>query len=149
MEYINKTAKYNIYCCETTKEALNLIKRKKYNKINLISNIGSDLGGKQFIEEARKIIKSEVVVLFNAYSIEHLNWVKKYKNALFSNLPNFYEQYLDCFYNKTEEESKIAIKDLKNCIENYYNVKFNFDKNFLDYPYTKNSNYQQFKDLRF
>ncbi len=78
-----------------------------------------------------------MVVLFNAYSIEHLNWVKKYKNALFSNLPNFYEQYLDCFYNKTEGESKIAIKDLKNCIENYYNVKFNFDDNFLNYPYYK------------
>ena len=149
MEYINKMAKYNVYCCETTEEALNLIKRKKYNKIILISNIGSDLGGKKFIEEARKIIKNEVVVLFNAYSIYHLDWVKNYKNALFSNIPKFYEQYLDCFYDKTEDESKTAIKDLKNCIENYYDVKFNFDEKFLDYPYTKNNNYKEFKDLRF
>ena len=132
MDYINKMAKFNIYPCETSEEALNLIKRKKYNKIILISNIGSDYGGKKFIEEARKIIGNNVVVLFNAYSINHLRWVKDFKNAFFSNQPKFYEQYLECFYDKKEEECKNAIKNLKKEIEEHYKVKFNFDENFLD-----------------
>ena len=40
---------------------------KKYNKIILLSNIGQDLGGKKFVDEARKIIKNDVIVLFSAY----------------------------------------------------------------------------------
>ena len=61
MKYIEQAAKYNIYPCETSEEALELIKRKKYNKIILISNVGNDLGGKKFIEQARKIIGSDVI----------------------------------------------------------------------------------------
>ena len=45
-KYINQMAKYNIYPCETSEEALKLVERKKYNKIILISNVGTDLGGK-------------------------------------------------------------------------------------------------------
>ena len=41
MKYINQNAKFNIYPCETSEEALELVNRKKYNKIILISNIGS------------------------------------------------------------------------------------------------------------
>ena len=149
MEYINKMAKYNVYPCETSEEALNLIRRKKYNKIILISNIGTDYGGKKFIEEARKIIGNEVVVLFNAYSINHLNWVKNYKNAFFSNQPEFYEQYLECFYDKNEDECKEAIKKLKKDIEKHYKVQFNFDDTFLDYPYTKNEKIKLLSDLVF
>jgi hypothetical protein len=39
MKYINQNAKYNIYPCQTSEKALNLIKRKKYNKIILISQM--------------------------------------------------------------------------------------------------------------
>ena len=49
------------------------------------------------MEQARKIIGNDVIVLFLAYNIAHLDWVKTYKNALFSNDPNFYEEYLKCF----------------------------------------------------
>ena len=52
MKYINQNANYNIYPCETSEEALELIKRKKYNKIILLSNVGADKGGKKFIEKA-------------------------------------------------------------------------------------------------
>ena len=118
MEYINQMAKFNIYPCETSEEALQLIKRKKYNKIILISNIGSDYGGKKFVEDARKIIKNEIIVLFCAYNINHLAWVKDFKNALFSNDPKFYEEYLDCFYGKKNvSETKEAIDKLKTKIE--------------------------------
>ena len=149
MEYINKMAKYNIYPCETTEEALKLIKRKKYNKIILLSNIGTDLGGKKFVEEARKIIGNEVVVLFSAYDIRHLKWVKKYRNALFSNEPKFYEKYLECFYNKNKIECKSSLKKLKNELEKFYDIKFSFNENFLDYPYAENQTIKTFKDLRF
>jgi len=40
LKFINQNGKYNIYPCETTEEALELVNRKKYNKIILISNVG-------------------------------------------------------------------------------------------------------------
>ena len=46
LKYINQNAKYNIYPCKKTEEALKLVKRKKYNKIILISNVGINFGGK-------------------------------------------------------------------------------------------------------
>ena len=134
-KYIKQMGKYNIYPCETTEEALKLIERKKYNKIILISNVGTDLGGKKFVENARKIIGNDVIVLFLAYNIEHLDWIKNYKNALFSNEPNFYEEYLQCFEDKYNVEEKI--KNLINKMEKHYDIEFNFDENFLEYPLFK------------
>ena len=133
MRYIEQYAEQNIYPFETTEEALQLIKRKKYNKIILISNVGTDLGGKKFIDEARKILNNDVLTLFLAYNIKHLDWIKNYKNALFSNEPSFYEEYLKCF---SEEyyDKKSQILDLKLKIENHYKVKFNFDEKFLEFP---------------
>jgi hypothetical protein len=144
MKYINQNAKYNIYACQTSEEALELVNRKKYNKIILISNVGTDLGGKKFIDKARQIIGNDVISLFLAYSISHLSWIKNYKNALFSNEPKFYEEYLECF-NDTYIESKI--KDLVGKMETHYHVKFNFDDKFLEYPNFKTSG--EYKDLRF
>ena len=135
MAYINQVAKYNIYPCDTTEEALELVNRKKYNKIILISNVGTDMGGKKFIDKAREIIGNNVIVLFLAYRNDHLNWIKNYKNALFSNEPKFYEEYLQCF---DEKDIKYNIRLLIGKLEACYNVKFNFDNNYLDYPYFKN-----------
>ena len=135
MAYINQVAKYNIYPCDTTEEALELVNRKKYNKIILISNVGTDMGGKKFIDKAREIIGNNVIVLFLAYRNDHLNWIKNYKNALFSNEPKFYEEYLQCF---DEKDIKYNIRLLIGKLEDHYNVKFNFDNNYLDYPYFKN-----------
>ena len=149
LEYLNKIAKFNIYPCKTSEEALELVNRKKYNKIILISNIGTDLGGKKFVEEARKIIGNNTIVLFNAYRKQHLNWVKNFRNALFSNEPSFYEQYLDCFYGENEDECKHSILELKKKFEKHYKITFNFDKRFLYFPNTENSNIEAFKDLEF
>ena len=152
MRYIEQYAEFNIYPCKTSEEALKLVKRKKYNKIILLSNIGTDLGGKKFVDEARKIIGNDVIVLFLAYNINHLDWVKKYKNALFSNDANFYEEYLNCFSinnkaNFTEKDIKNKILNLKDKIELHYNVEFNFDKNFIFYPNYKDSG--EYSDLNF
>ena len=88
LKYINQNAKYNIYPCETSEEALELVNRKKYNKIILISNVGNDFGGKKFVEKAREIIGNNVIVLFLAYKKSHLDWIKNFKNAIFSIILN-------------------------------------------------------------
>ena len=149
IKYINQMAKFNIYPCENSDTALKLIKRKKYNKIILISNVGQDLGGKTFINMARKIIGNDVLALFLAYDMDHLEWIKKTKNALFSNVPEFYEKYLDCFNNKSVKECKKSIINLKENMEIHYGVKFNFDDKFLDFPYYNDKNIKKFRDLKF
>ena len=132
IKYIKQVAKYNINPYETSEEALKLIERKKYNKIILIFNVGSDFGGKKFEDITRKIIGNEIIVLFLAYNIAHLKWIKDYKNALFSNDPGFYEEYLQCFDDEYSVEGKL--KSLIEKMEKHYNVKFNFDETFLDFP---------------
>ena len=137
--------KYNIYPCTTSEEALKLVERKKYNKIILISNVGNDLGGKKFITNARKIIGNDVIALFLAYNTSHLDWIKNYKNALFSNDPKFYEEYLECFEDK--DGLKENVKTLIGKMEKHYNVEFNFDDNFLNYPKFKEGG--KYSDLKF
>ena len=133
MKYIEQYSEHNIYPCETSEEALDILKRKKYNKIILLSNVGTDLGGKKFIDEARKIIGNDVLALFLAYNTAHLDWIKNYKNALFSNEPSFYEEYLKCFSDEVYDKNQEILK-LKEKIENHYNVKLNFDNQFLEFP---------------
>ena len=145
-EKIIQKAQFNIYTCSTSEEALKLINRKKYNKIILISNIGDDYEGRTFANNARKIIGNNVIVLFNEHNINHLAWVKGYKNALFSNDTKYYEEYLDCFHELNLNETKNGIINLKRKMENHYNVKFNFDNEFLFYPNFENPN-KKFKDL--
>ena len=84
IKYIEQLAKYNVYTFENIKEALECVNRKKYNKIILISNVGTDFGGQHFVEEARKIIKNDSIVLFSSFSKEHLKWIVTWRNALFS-----------------------------------------------------------------
>ena len=145
LKYINQYANYNIYPCETTEEALELVNRKKYNKIILLSNVGTDLGGKKFVDKAREIIENDVIVLFLAYRTSHLKWIKQYKNALFSNEPKFYEEYLKCFDESCDIKNKI--QSLINNLEKHYNVKFNFDDKYLDYPLFKEDG--KYSELRF
>ena len=141
IKYIEQLSKYNVYTFEDTNEALKYVNRKKYNKIILISNVGTDLGGKKFVEAARQIIQNDVIVLFNAYNTQHLNWIKTYKNALFSNEPTFYEEYLNSFNDINKMEGLIAK------LENHYKVKFNFDKNFFTFPLYRDKGH--YSDLSF
>ena len=146
LEYMSRFAKFNIYPCQTTKEALDLVEKKKFNKIILMSNVGSDFGGRDFVDKARKIIGKDVICLFLAYMEEHLQWIVNYKNSLFSNDPEFYEQYLECFTDDIETTKKNVLA-LKNSIEDHYSVKFKIENDFLDYPKFKNDGV--FGDLKF
>ena len=145
IEYIQGQVKFNVYPCETSEEALNLIKIKKYSKIILISNVGNDLSGKEFIINARKIIGSDVLALFLCYNEEHLKWIKDFKNSLFSNEPKFYEKYLECFVTESgidssqkDEIIKGNIKPLILQMQKKYGVKFKLFTDFLNYPNFKN-----------
>ena len=111
-----------------------------------MSNVGTDFGGRTFVNEARKIIGNDVITLFLAYMDDHLKWITKYKNALFSNIDEFHEQYLECFTDDTKT-TKQNILTLKKSIEDHYKVQFNFDDNFLKFPYFKEDG--EFKDLKF
>lgn len=105
------------------------------------------MGGQKFIIEARKIIGNDVITLFSAYNTAHLNWIKKFKNSLFSNEANFYEEYLNCFLNNNENSTITAIKELKQKIEKKFGIEFYFDSKFLYYPNFKDSGH--FSDLTF
>ena len=51
IKYFQERIEFNIYPCETSEEVIKLIKRKKYNKIILISNVEKNLPGKKFVED--------------------------------------------------------------------------------------------------
>ena len=129
------------------RRSLKPYKKKKYNKIILISNVGTDYDGKEFVSEARKIIGNDVVVLFMTYSISHLYWIKDYKNAIFSNDPKFYEDYLKCFEANNIYFVKKNIDALIESKEKHYKVKFDFNNEYLNFPYYKESG--KYSDLTF
>ena len=43
---------------------MELIKKKRFNKIILLSNIGKDLSGIKFVEISRKILGFDIILLF-------------------------------------------------------------------------------------
>ena len=143
LNIINLYTNFNNYCCASTDEALKLVKRKKFNKIILISNIWKDYEVKKFIDEMRKIIGNDVIVLFYVDDIgQNLEWVAKYKNALITNELKDFESYIKCFSEDSISDITKRILQLKEQIEKKYNKTFNFTKDFLDFPnYKDNGNY--------
>ena len=147
-EMKSQPGKYNLYPCESTEEALRLVKRKKYNKIILLSNVGENNQGADFIEKARDIIGNNVIALFVAKKDNHLDWIENFKNALFSNEPEFTKEYLKIFnYDCYEYERINMIQNFVNKLGNHYNINFNFDEKFLDFPNFKKMG--KYSDLKF
>ena len=138
---LNKNVNINIYIETCTEKALELIKRKKFNKIILISSIDNDLSGKKFVEIARKILGFDVVVLFfSENDINPPNWLKNFPNALYANVQYILEEYVKNY-------SKDGLLLLKQEIELNYNIEFNFTKNYFDFP--KFINNKKFEDITF
>jgi len=84
----------NAYFEDSLEKALEIIKRTKYNKIILISNIGLDKSGKKFIEVARKILGFNVIVLFFSGNSSHFSWLQSFPNALYTNNASFYKDFI-------------------------------------------------------
>ena len=115
---IKKYAAFNlktkIYYFYDSNEALNFIKRKKYNKIILISNGAND--GIGFINNARKIIGSNTISLFTCYVEEYYMDIVKDNENIFLNSKN-----IDCikeFLNFAVNKNIDSLKNLQNLIEN-------------------------------
>ena len=138
--FIYEYAKMNAYFTDNTEKALEIIKRKKYNKIILISNIGLDLGGKKFVEVARKILGFNAPVLFFSANRNHFSWLKDFPNALYTSQDNFYKDYIMNFNEK-------GLLDLKKKIESYYKINLKFEKDFLKFP--KFINQEEYNKLLF
>ena len=135
--FIYEYAKMNAYFIGRTEEALEIIKRKKHNKIILISNIGLDLGGKKFVEVARKILGFNVPVLFFSANTDHFSWLKNFPNALYTSQESFYKDYILNYNEK-------GLLELKKKIESFYGIKLYFESNFLKFPeFVNQKNYDQ------
>jgi len=137
--FIYKESKMNAFFVGTIEKGLEIILRKRYNKIILISNIGKDLSGKKFVEVARKILGFDVLVLFFSNNSSNFGWLQKFPNALYTNMNNFYEKYVT---NYNEEK----LKELKKEVENQYKIKLNFTKDFMKFP---NFGKEEYEDLFF
>ena len=122
-----KNEKINVYIESCTEKALELINRKKYNKIILISSIGLDLSGKKFVETARKILGFDVMVLFFSSNKEHLKWIQNFPNALYTDTITYYEKYVRNYNEK-------GLLSLKKEIEDNYGIKLKFTKDYLQFP---------------
>ena len=99
-EILYKNENINVYIEKSTEKALELIMRKRFNKIILISSIDSDLGGKKFVEIARKILGFDAMVLFFSTDNKHLQWIQNFPNALYTNNVIFFEKYIKNYNEK-------------------------------------------------
>ena len=135
-----KNEKLNVFIENSTEKALELINKKRYNKIILISSIGLDLSGKKFVEAARKILGFDVMVLFFSGNSSHLKWIQNFPNALYTNNTNYYQKYVKNYNEK-------GLLSLKKEIEQNYKISLKFTQNFLQFP--KYINQKKYMDLTF
>ena len=136
-QFIYKQAKMNGFFDSSVERLLEIIRRKKYNKIILLSNCGVDKSGKKFVEIARKILEFDVPVLFFSSNNNHLEWIRNFPNALYTNDPYFYEKYITNY-------NEGGLLSLKKEIEKEYNQNLTFTNNFLEFPlFTENKEYSQ------
>ena len=127
--FIYKYTKMNVFFESNTEKALEMIKRKKYNKIILISSCQGEVGIK-FVNVVRKILGFDIVVLFYSANINNLQWIQKYPNALYTNNEIFFRKYI-LNYNIN------GLNQLKKEMENCYKCRLNLNNNYLNYPYQK------------
>ena len=136
--FIFKQAKMNGFFDSSAERLLEIIKRKKYNKIILLSNCGKDLSGKKFVEVARQILEFDVPVLFFSANRDHFNWIQDFPNAFYTNDPSFYEKYINNY-------SKDGLIKLKKEIETKYKIKLKINEDFLSFPkFLENQKYDDF-----
>ena len=141
---IKKYAAFNfktkIYYFYDSNEALNFIKRKKYNKIILITNGAND--GIGFINNARQIIGNNTISLVTCYMAQYyMSIVKNNENILLNS------KHHDCikeFLNLAINQNINALRNLQNQIETKLKE---IDNSFCFQPINTNAFYfPKFKD---
>ena len=138
----------NIYYINSTEEALELIDRKKYNKIIVISNGNNN--GREFINNARQIMGGNAIAAISAYNISrYVNEVRNMKNVLLLHGIDFHEKFFKCIKNNDIN----LYQELKNELNNYYHDnmdEFSINESIDDlfnFPNFKNNG--SFGDLTF
>ena len=139
-KYAGFNLKTKIYYFNQSNEALNFIKRKKYNKILLISNGGND--GIGFINNARKIIGSNTISLITCFVAQnYMNIIKNSENILINS------KHFECmkeFFNFSINKNINALRRLQKNIES--NLK-TLDNSFCFKPINNNAfNFPKFKE---
>ena len=139
--YANGIAKMNIYIENNTEKALKFIYKRRFNKIIIITSIGLDYSGKKFIEVARKILGSNIIVLIFSSNKDHLKWIQDFPNVLYTNTGKIYKKYIKNYNEK-------GLRELKKEVENLYQINLKeFTNDFLSYPLYIDE--QKFSDINY
>ena len=129
MKELQEKREVNVYFSKSVDEALEIIKRKKKNKIKLITNGGYNLTGKKLIEEARKIIDSNFVCFVFASCIDHIEWVSRMENVLFASSASHFRDFAEM------ELDKKKIIEFAHVLEESYQYKININEDeLLNFP---------------
>ena len=124
-----------IYRMLNDEDALSLLKRKKYNKIIIITNGYNE--GQNFILKARDIIGANTIAAVSCFDVgKHIEWVKKMENVLLLNGQEFHEKFFDC----AKRNDVYLYEELRNEIIQYYQEQipgFNLNEptgNLFNFP---------------
>ena len=109
--YANGIAKMNIYIENNTENALKFIYKRRFNKMILITSIGLDYSGKKYIEVARKILGSNIIVLIYSSNKDHLKWIQNFTNVLYTNNASIYKKYIKNYNEKGLKELKKEVEE--------------------------------------
>ena len=116
-----------IYYSNTTEDALNILEKKIYNKVIIVTNGSNE--AKEFILSSRRIIGSNPIAAVSAYDVEkHIQWAKDMRNVLLLNGTDFHRKFFESVI-KCDRNGLIL---LRNEIIDFYKEKIpNF--NFMDF----------------
>ena len=104
-----------IYQMLNDDDALALLKRKKYNKVVIITNGYNE--GQNFILKSRQIIGGNPIAAVSSYNVaNHIGWVKNMENVLLLNGQDFHEKFFDCVKRNDAE----LYEELRKEIIQYY-----------------------------
>jgi len=146
--FTSRDVSAKIYQMLNDEDALALLKRKKYNKVIIITNGYNN--GQNFILESRKIIGANSIAAVSSYNVSaHIDWVKNMENVLLLNGQAFHEKFFDCVKrndsNLYEELRNEIIQHYQEEIPGFYlNAHTN---NLFNFPNFKESG--NFSELNF
>ena len=129
-KYIFRELNSKIYYMETNEEALELLKRKKYNKVIIMANGYNN--GTDFINETRKIIGANTIAAVTCYDVnKYIDSVQRMENVLILNGIKLHEKFINCI----RMNDKDLYTDLKEEINIEYNCNLNdYTEDLFNYP---------------
>ena len=146
MNDLSKNMEVNIYGKKSVAEALEVIRKKKYAAVKLMTNAGENLTGKDLIIKAREIVGSDFVCLVFAGSKGHMEWISKMKNVILTTDSDEFKEFAALKMNVVSVlnfiekiRGKYETRDYKFQIDEESLLKF---PNCENEPYYRNYNYR-------